>query len=136
MKKSCVVMLVVLALFAAGAAFAGDYRYVKQEQFRDWLKSGKRMVIIDIQVPAEFARRHFRGSIQTGAFPAKSEADRRKLDGAVQTAAGSADDIVIICPRGGGGAKNAYEYLKERGMAEKRLHILEKGMQGWPYQEL
>jgi len=39
---------------------------------------------------------------------------------------------VVICPRGGGGAKNACDYLKEKEI-EKRIFILREGMQGWPY---
>lgn len=136
MKIAMTVLLLVVALIGAGPAAGGEYRYVKQQEFRGWLQSGKKMFIVDIQEPAAFAAQHFGGSIGTGAFPAKSDEERRKLDGAVKQAASTSVDIVIVCPRGGGGAKNSYDYLKERGIEEKRLYILEKGMQGWPYPEL
>jgi hypothetical protein len=45
----------------------------------------------------------------------------------------SADDVVIVCPKGGGGAKKTYDFYKSKGVDEKRLLILEKGMGGWPY---
>jgi len=38
-------------------------------------------------------------------------------------------------PRGAGGAKRSYDYLKEKGIAEEGLLILEKGMAGWSYPE-
>ena len=136
MKIAVAVLMLVVALFGAMPAAGGEYRYLKQKEFREWIESGKRMIIVDIQEPEEFLKQHFRGSLATGAFPAKSEEDRRKLEGAVKKAAASTVDVVIICPRGGGGAKNSYDYLKERGIDEKRLHILEKGMQGWPYPDV
>lgn len=136
MKIAMAVLMMVVTLIGAGPVAAGEYRYVKQQEFRGWLQNGKQMIIVDIQEPAAFAARHFRGSIGTGAFPAKSDEERRKLDGAVRQAASTSVDVVIVCPRGGGGAKNSYEYLKERGITETRLYILEKGMQGWPYPEV
>lgn len=36
----------------------------------------------------------------------------------------------------GAGAENAYSYLKEQGVPEKRMRILEKGQNGWPYPEM
>ena len=136
MKIAVAVLMLVAALVGAMPAAGGEYRYVTQQEFRGWIENGKQMIIVDIQEPAEFLKQHFRGSMETGAFPAKSEKDRRKLDGAVKKAAASTVDVVIVCPRGGGGAKNSYDYLKERGIDEDRLHILEKGMQGWPYPDV
>jgi thiosulfate/3-mercaptopyruvate sulfurtransferase len=46
------------------------------------------------------------------------------------------DPVVIICPRGAGGAKRAYDHLARQGVADERLFILEQGQQGWPYPEL
>ena len=42
----------------------------------------------------------------------------------------------IVCPRGAGGAKRAYDYMEEKGIPKARLSILEKGQGGWPYKEL
>lgn len=135
MKRIFMAMLAVM-LLGAMPATGGEYRYVKQQEFRDWLQNGKQMLIVDIQEPAAFAAQHFRDSIETGAYPAKSDEERRKLDGAVKQAAATSVDVVIVCPRGGGGAKNSYDYLNERGIDETRLYILEKGMQGWTYPEV
>ncbi|NIP26153.1 MAG: rhodanese-like domain-containing protein, partial [Phycisphaerae bacterium] len=41
--------------------------------------------------------------------------------------------VVIVCPRGGGGAKRTYDYFKAKGVAEARLTILAGGQKDWPY---
>ena len=94
------------------------------------------MTIIDIQPAADFRKQHFRGSIETNAYPVKSAEERQRLDKSLPQLAATGEDVVVVCPRGGGGAKGAYDYLKGRGIAENRLFILEGGMQGWPYQGL
>lgn len=124
---------VVLMIMVAAVAFAGDYNYVQPDKFKEWQESGKKVIIVDIQVPAEFEKRHFKGAIETGAYPVKSEEERKKLDKTLEAINASQDDVVIVCPRGGGGAKNTYDYLKGKGVNEKRLFILAKGMEGWPY---
>ena len=60
-----------------------DYNYVKPDQFRQWLEKGKDMTIVDIQVPAEFRKHHFKGAMETGAYPAKSSDDKQKQDAVV-----------------------------------------------------
>lgn len=130
-------MFVVLATLLCGTlAAAANYNYVKQDTFKQWIESGKKTIIVDIQVPAEFEMRHFKGSIETNAYPVKSDEERKRLDKTLEQINSSPNDVVIVCPRGGGGAKNTYDYLKSRGVDEKRLFILEKGMEGWPYPEM
>lgn len=136
MRNYLVVQVALLVLFCCTAAGAGDYRYVKQETFKNWLASGTPVVVVDIQLPTQFAKHHFKGAIETGAFPANSDADRKKLDAVLPAIREGRGDVVIVCPRGGGGAKNTFTYLKEQGVAESRLLILEKGMDGWPYPEM
>jgi len=131
-----IMVMVLLLLGCAFTAIAGSYNYVDQAKFRTWLESGKDMTIVDIQVPAEFKEHHFKAALETGAFPVKSTSDKQKLDAVVPQVSAAKNDIVVICPRGGGGAKNAYDYLKSRGIDEKRIFILKEGMQGWPYKEL
>jgi hypothetical protein len=46
------------------------------------------------------------------------------------------EDVVIVCPAGGSGARNTYDFLKAQGVPESRIRILEKGQRGWPYPEL
>lgn len=134
MKRIMIVVLLLLG--CAVTAIAGGYNYVEQGQFKQWLEKGKDMAIVDIQVPAEFKQHHFKGAMETGAFPVKSAADKQKLDAALPRLSATKKDVIVICPRGGGGAKNTCDYLKEKGIDEKRIFILKEGMQGWPYKEL
>lgn len=129
-------LVAFLVLMQATTAFAFGYNYLKPDQFKLWLESGKKVVIVDIQVPTEFKKQHFKNSIETNAYPVKSDEERKRLDATMEKINATQDDVVIICPRGGGGAKNTYDYLKGKGVAEKRLFILEKGMEGWPFPEM
>lgn len=131
-----ILVLALLFLGSASTAMAGGYAYVEPGQFRQWLENGKEMAIVDIQVSPEYQQHHFKGAIETNAYPVKSTADKQKLDAIVPTLSAAKSDVVIVCPRGGGGAKNTYDYLKDKGIEEKRIFILKEGMQGWPYKEL
>jgi len=135
MKRSMLLLMLLIA-WSTATAIAGGYSYVEQDQFRNWLEKGKDMAIVDIQVPTEFQQHHFKGSLETGAYPVKSADDKQKLDRIAAQLSSTTNDVVVICPRGGGGAKNTYDYLKEKGIDEKRIFILKEGMQGWPYKEL
>jgi len=134
MRKLLALTTAILLLVAA-VAFAADYNYVSPDKFKEWMTTGKKTIIVDIQVPAEFAKRHIKGSIETNAYPVKSDEERKRLDAVLGTINASEDDVVIVCPRGGGGARNTYDYLKSKGVAESRLFILEKGIEGWLHQE-
>ena len=85
---------------------------------------------------ADFAQHHLPGALPTYAYPAKSEAERSKLLPTVRQILAGKDDVVIVCPAGGGGARNTYEFLKSQGVPESRMRILEKGQKGWPYAEM
>jgi rhodanese-related sulfurtransferase len=126
------VLLIAAAMLLGGTpAFA--FNYVGQGEFKEWLETARPVAIVDILPADAFAKGHFPGAIETNAYPVKSDEERRRLDGVAASLATTDQDIVIICPRGGGGAKNTYDYLKEKGIAEKRLFILEKGAEGWPF---
>jgi rhodanese-related sulfurtransferase len=131
-----IIMFVLFIFSSAAICMAGSYKYVEPEQFKQWLEKGKEMSIVDIQIPTEYQQHHFKGSLETNSYPVKSAADRLKLDKVFPILSATQNDVVVICPRGGGGAKNTYDYLKEKGIDEKRIFILEDGMQGWPYKEL
>jgi len=131
-----ILLVTTLLLAWAPLALAGGYNYVEPDQFRQWLEKGKDMAIVDIQVPAEFQQHHFQGALETNAFPAKTPDEKLRLDKVLPRLSASRNDVVVVCPRGGGGAKNTYDYLQGKGIDEKRIFILRDGMQGGPYKEL
>lgn len=134
MKKLLIYPALSLALVST--AIASNYNYLEPDDFKIWLETSKPVKIVDIQLPADFRKHHFKNSLQTNAFPVKSADDKKKLDVVVPQLAAGKEDIVIVCPRGGSGAKNTYDHLKGKGIAEKRMFILEDGMQGWPFKQL
>lgn len=133
MKK---LLLSLAMLVLAVTAQAGDYRYVAPEQMKTWLESNKELLIVDIQPAKDFARQHFATALETNAFPVEKPEEQKLLDPAVTAAQGNNKEVVVVCPRGKGGAKRTYDYLKAKGIAEKRLFILTDGMDKWPYKEL
>jgi rhodanese-related sulfurtransferase len=92
------------------------------------------MVLVDICVVEQFAKGHIPGSIETNAYPVETDEQRQNLAKVLPKIQESAGDVVIVCPRGGGGAKKTFDFYKSQGVDEKRLLILEKGMDKWPYE--
>lgn len=135
MKKFVLLCLSFLCLLNVAAIFE-IYNWVEPEQFKQWLEAKKPMVLVDIQDKPSFAAHHFPGSIETNAFPVETDAERKKLDPAVAAAKKSGQDVVVLCPRGGGGAKRAYDYLKAQGVPEKKLFILTGGVDKWPHRTM
>lgn len=116
-------------------ALAGDYRYVSAEELKGMLEKSQKILLVDIQEKKDFAAHHIKGSLATNAYPVKSDIERQALDPAVR-GAGDYQAVVVVCPRGKGGAKRTYDYLKEQGVHEAKLSILTGGMEKWPYPEL
>ncbi|MFN3568569.1 MAG: rhodanese-like domain-containing protein [Caldimicrobium sp.] len=117
-----------------GKALATNF--IEPEEFKKWLTSGKKVIIVDIQPHDDFVKGHFKGAIETNAFPANTDELKKRIDKALPIIQKSNDPVVIICPRGRSGAQNTYDYLKSKGVPESRLFILKGGMAGWPYPEL
>lgn len=129
------VLLIILFVFSLTSS-ASAANMLKPETFKQWLESGKKIIIVDIQPAEEFEKHHFKGSIETNAFPAKTDDDKKKLDSVIERIKKSDEDVVIVCPRGRSGAMNTYEHLKTKGVSENRLYILEGGIAGWPYKDM
>lgn len=130
-----------LLLFAgfflfAGSALGQDYRYITPAELKIIFNSGKNLHILDLQKKDDFLKKHIKGSYETYAYPVKTDEDKKRLDNFIEKSKNDNLDILIVCPKGGGAAKNAYDYLKGRGINEKRLYILEGGIQGFPYEEM
>ena len=132
MKKLSIAVLTVLLLPVL--AWATEYNSISQDAMRAKLDAGEQITIVDICPLDQYAKGHLPGSIETNAYPVKTDEERAKLTAVLPRLQASADPIVIVCPGGKGGAKRTYEYYKGQGIDESRLLILEKGMNGWPYQ--
>jgi len=130
------VLPVLCLLLAATAAQAGDYQYMPAEALKAKIESHAPVHIFDIQVADEFAEHHLPGAMKSTAYPVKSAEDKAKIDPFLKSLTADDAPVAIVCPRGAGGAKRAYDYLQEQGVASTRLFILTDGQAGWPYPEL
>ena len=131
------IILLGIVLFTGNVMAAGDtFNYITPDETRAKLESGEAMALLDIQVEDEYARHHIKGSLATYAYPVKTDAQKARLDNVIPDLSANTDLIVIICPRGGGGAKRTFEYLASMGINSERMFILEKGQSGWPYPQL
>lgn len=125
-----------LLLLSVSTTFAADYNYITPEKVKENITENADMLIVDIQVEKEFKQHHVTGSIATFAYPVKSDEDQLKLNQALKIQKDTGKPVVIVCPRGAGGAKRTYDYLKANGINENDLSILKEGMAGWPYKDL
>jgi thiosulfate/3-mercaptopyruvate sulfurtransferase len=130
--------LLLVLLFISSFSWAGDgeYKYISASDLEARLTTNQPTAIVDIQVEEEFAQHHIKGAIPTYAYPVKSDADRVKLDTTVERLKTNEDPVVVVCPRGAGGATRTYDYLLQQGISSERLVILENGQGGWSYTPL
>jgi len=135
MKKFLLISMACLCLLNVAAIFE-SFNWVEPEQLKQWLEAKKPMILVDIQDKPSFAAHHFPGSIETNSFPTETDAERKRIDPAVAAFKKSGNDVVVLCPRGGGGAKRTYSYLKSQGVPENKLFILTGGVDKWPYPSL
>lgn len=135
MKKIITLGIAVLCLLNVAALFE-SFNFLEPEQFKQWMESGKQMIIVDIQDKPSFAKHHFRGSIETNSYPTETEEQRKRLDPALTVFKEKGHDVVVVCPRGGGGAKRTYSYLKSQGVPEAKLFILTGGVEKWPHRAM
>ncbi|AUM95639.1 TPA: rhodanese-like domain-containing protein [Clostridium botulinum] len=115
---------------------AKKFNYIKADELKSKIEKKEKIIILDIQVKDEFDKHHIKGAIETNAYPVKTDEDKAKLDKVMDKLTSSEDPIAIICPKGKGGAEKTYNYLKEKGIKEDRLLILEKGQAGWTHEDL
>lgn len=132
-------LLLTLGLTAnamAGNSRAPGFAYMTPDEVKTSLQQHQPMHLVDIQVQEEFAAHHLPGALNTCAYPVKSDTDKAKLAAFVDELKQDDSPVVVVCPRGAGGAQRAVSYLKASGIGEDRLFILEHGQQGWPHPEM
>jgi len=131
-----ILIAALLSMLVATAAAAAQYNYMAPEELKQRINSNDNILIVDIQVEEEFSQHHIPGSLATYAYPVKSSEQRTRLDPIVNLQQNDSTPVVIVCPRGAGGAKRTYDYLTANGILEDRLWILEKGMSGWKFEDM
>lgn len=136
MNKLLLLLSLALVCVLNMGAMLSSYNYVEQEEFKQWLDTDKDMIVVDIQDKSAFAKQHFKGSMETNAYPVKSDEERGKIDPAVAEFKATNKDVVVICPRGAGGAKRCYDYMKSQGVPDEKLFILEHGIDKWPHRDM
>jgi rhodanese-related sulfurtransferase len=124
----------MMMLASAGTALAANY--IDAEDLKKMLDQKKEMVLVDIQPAADFEKQHLPGSIETNAFPGKTDEEKLRLDKSLAAINANQAPVIVICPRGKSGAKNSYAYLLTKGVVEDRLQILDGGINEWPFKEL
>ncbi|SKA09625.1 Rhodanese-related sulfurtransferase [Trichlorobacter thiogenes] len=129
-----IVLSLVLTIASATVALAANY--IEPQELKELLDKKKPVILVDIQPAADFEKQHLPGSIETNAFPGKTDDEKAHLDKALAVIKSSKDPVVVVCPRGKSGAKNSYNYLESKGISEERMQILEGGIHEWPYKEL
>jgi rhodanese-related sulfurtransferase len=127
------VLILMASLMICEVSWAGDgkYNYINAADLEARLNTSQPTNLVDIQVEDEFTKHHIKGATPTYAYPVKSDADRSKLDTIVEQLKTNAAPVVVVCPRGAGGATRAYDYLLQQGISADRLLILENGQGGW-----
>ena len=144
MKKllTLLVLILTLALAVSGCAkktedTAGEktYNYYTAEETKAAIEKGEDIILLDIQVEAEWDAHHIKGAIPTHAYPVKTDEEKAKLDVVIPQLEGT-QPIIVICPGGAGGATRTIDYLTTKGIAADRLFILQNGQSKWPYAEL
>ena len=134
-KKTIVLLLFVLWTAGLGWAASSDsYNFIAPKNLKSRIDANSSISIIDICPIEQFAKGHIKGSIETNAYPMKTKEEKARLAEYLPKIKVSSDDVVIVCPRGGGGAKRAFDFYNANGVEKSRLLILEKGMDGWPYE--
>ncbi|MDF1536633.1 MAG: rhodanese-like domain-containing protein [bacterium] len=87
------------------------YNYMAPADLKARMESSAPMTVVDIQVKEEFDQHHIKGALATYAYPVKSEMEKTRLDTVLDQIASGSGPVVIVCPRAGGGAQRAFDYL-------------------------
>jgi len=76
MKKAILILLTLMMTAAFGATWATSadaYEYITAEDLNTRLGKGSPMILVDICSVEQFAKGHIKGSLETNAYPVKTE---------------------------------------------------------------
>jgi thiosulfate/3-mercaptopyruvate sulfurtransferase len=138
MKGFLLSILAVLVFVGCGGKVEqkAQYNYISAEETAKLIRENpSKVVLVDIQEKDDFEEEHLKGAIETNAYPVKTDEERARL---AELLPNIKDDqkVVVICPRGGGGANRAYDFLLKSGVKKENLVTLTDGQYGWPRDEI
>ena len=108
------------------------YNYISAEETAELMrKVASKLVLVDIQEKPDFEEEHLKGALATYAYPVKTEDEKARL-AALLPSISPEQKVIIICPRGGGGADRAYDFYLEKGVKKEQLFTLKGGQYEWP----
>ena len=136
MKLSFLVALPLAALLLIGCGGKvkenAKYNYITADETAKLMREdASKIVLVDIQEKADFEEEHLKGALPTYAYPVKTDAEKARLAKLLSTIRPE-QKVVIICPRGGGGADRAYDFYLEKGLKKEQLFTLKGGQYEWP----
>lgn len=136
MKLSFLVALPLAALLLIGCGGKvkenAKYNYITADETAKLMREdASKIVLVDIQEKADFEEEHLKGALPTYAYPVKTDAEKARLAELLSTIRPE-QKVVIICPRGGGGADRAYDFYLEKGLKKEQLFTLKGGQYEWP----
>ena len=138
MKKLLLVLTIIGLVFVGCGKVEkkAQYNYIDAKKTAEYMRAdSSKLVLVDIQERDDFAEEHLKGAIETYAYPVKTDEERARLAALIPNIK---DDqkVIVICPRGGGGADRAYDFLLENGVKKENLYTLTDGQYGWPRDEI
>jgi thiosulfate/3-mercaptopyruvate sulfurtransferase len=113
-----------------------EYNYISAKETAELIRqSPSKIVLVDIQEKDDFEEEHLRGAIATYAYPVKTKEEEARIAKMIPSIK---DDqkVIVVCPKGGGGAERAYDFLAKNGIKKSNLVILTDGQYGWPREEI
>lgn len=127
------------AVLFKGALMAGmfsNYNYITAEETSKLVKEdASKVVIVDIQEKPGFDKEHLKGAHATYAYPVKSDAEKARLAELIPNIKPD-QKVIIVCPRGAGGADRTYDFFLEKGLKKEQLFTLKNGQEGWPREQI
>ena len=128
------VPFVALVLVACGGKVKENpkYNYISAEETAKLMREdASKLVLIDIQEKPDFTEEHLKGALATYAYPVKTDEEKARLAEVLPNIK-PGQKVIIICPRGGGGADRAYDFYLEKGVNKEQLFTLKGGQYEWP----
>jgi rhodanese-related sulfurtransferase len=112
------------------------YNYISAKETAELIRTNPQsIVLVDIQEKPGFAKEHLIGAIETNAYPVKKQDELDRL-AALLPQIKPDQKVIIICPRGGGGADRAYDFYLKSGINKDNIFTLKNGQEGWPREQI